>query len=165
MTTHRAFLTQLLEACKDFHWSCRLKQLGPDQGFIVSPPVGKRRPGHETVFIWQPRNHHERKVLAQRCKAAGLPITIVESEVHVEDDNKMAQPPKPSGLTIIDPTASLTSPRSARGELAEGTLDRIRRKINAIADLCAEVVVDLDALAKERSDIDQLKLLLKNIGQ
>lgn len=144
-----------LEACREFNWSVRPK----DAGYIVSPPPRIRRPGFETIFVFAPKDNKERKLLGQRLKSAGLPIKIVETEVTYrevgEDMNKTIVPP--ASATSL-PVAKVTvSPD-------ESTIDRVRRKIHQIADLCAEVSVDLDALAKEREDFVELKALLKKIG-
>lgn len=157
MSNGRTFVLDLLDACKAEHWSVRPK----DSGYVVSPPRATRRPGFEAIFVFTPKDNHERKVLATRLKQAGLPIGIVETEIVKREDKTnmtaIAQPPKvigsPSGKAVtinVEPEPS--------------TIERIRRNVNRIADLCTEVVVDLDKLEKDNERVLQLKQLLKGLG-
>lgn len=143
----RAFLVELLEGCKNSGWSARPK----DKGFIVSPPPNKRRPGFETIYIWACNDNHDQVVLLRRLKQAGLNVNWEEREVTMPKLDTVAPPGRPKEVvTEVVPD--------------ESTIQRIRRKVNAIADMCADVVVDLDSLEKEREQVAQLKALLKQMG-
>lgn len=156
MSNGRKFMLDLIEACKDQRWSVRAK----DSGFIVSPPPALRRPGFETIHVFAPKDNHERKVLGQRLKSAGLPIRVVETEIVTHEDHA----PMPQ-LDTVPPTARPKSQAvTVTAELDTPTIERIRRRVNQIADLCAEVVVELDKLEKEGEDVRKLKQLLKTLG-
>lgn len=151
-------MLDLLDACKSEQWSVRPK----DNGFIVSPPRAARRPGFEAIFVFSPKDNHERRVLATRVKQAGLPISIVETEiVKLEDRTNMTavSAPKPVlGQQLGKPSVTLNI------EPEPSTIERIRRNVNKIADLCTEVAVDLDKLEKDNERVAQLKQLLKGLG-
>lgn len=149
MSNGRTFMLDLLDACKHEHWSARPK----DNGFVVSPPRASRRPGFEAIFIFPPKDNHERKVLATRLKQAGLAISLVETEiVKREDKTNMTAVSKP-----LQAMAITVEPEPS-------TIERIRRNVTKIADLCTEVVVDLDKLEKDNERVAQLKQLLKGLG-
>lgn len=155
MSNGRSFMLDLLDACKAEHWSARPK----DNGFVVSPPHAARRPGFEAIFVFAPKDNHERKVLATRLKQAGLPISIVETEiVKREDKTYMTTTPQPA--KAIGPPKSMT----VNVEPEPSTVERIRRNVNKIADMCTEVTVDLDKLEKDNERVLQLKQLLKGLG-
>lgn len=142
-------MLDLLDACKGEHWSVRPK----DNGFMVSPPRASRRPGFEAIFVFAPKDNHERKVLATRLKQGGLPISIVETEiVRREEKTNMTAATQPQKAVAINI------------EPEPSTIERIRRNVNKIADLCTEVTVDLDKLEKDNERVLQLKQLLKGLG-
>lgn len=157
MSNGRTFMLDLLDACKNEHWSVRPK----DAGFVVSPPHAARRPGFEAIFVFAPKGNHERKVLATRLKQAGLPIAIVETEIVKKEDktNMTAASPPPK---LIGPNSGKTTTVNVEPE--PSTIERIRRNVNKIADLCTEVAVDLDRLEKDNERVMQLKQLLKGLG-
>lgn len=158
MSNGRTFMLDLLDACKQEHWSVRPK----DPGFVVSPPRAGRRPGFEAIFVFAPKDNHERRILATRLKQAGLPISLVENEiVKREDKTNMtaASPPKQTTTALISGKAV-----TVNVEPEVSTTERIRRNVTKISDLCTEVVVDLDKLEKDNERVNQLKQLLKGLG-
>lgn len=150
-------MLDLLDACKHQHWSVRPK----DNGFVVSPPRAVRRPGFEAIFIFAPKDNHERKVLTTRLKQAGLPVTLVETEIVRQEDKPnmtaASQPPNRVGTPSGKPVTVAVEPEPS-------TIERIRRNVIRIADLCTEVTVDLDRLEKDNERVLQLKQLLKGLG-
>ena len=150
-------MLDLLDACKAEHWSVRSK----DNGFVVSPPRAARRPGFEAIFVFAPKDNHERKVLATRLKQAGLPVSIVETEIVKREE-------KTYMTTTSQPAKAVGSPlaksMTVNAEQEPSTIERIRRNVNKIADLCTEVTVDLDKLEKDNERVLQLKQLLKGLG-
>jgi hypothetical protein len=147
-------MMDLVDACKDQRWSVRPK----DNGFVVSPPSKIRRPGFESIFVFAPKDNHERKILAGRLKSAGLPISIVEHEVVPrEERHNMASSPAPA-VPVSTNKATVTV------EPDVSTIERLRRKVLQIADLCTEAVIEIDKLEKEGEDVRKLKQLLKNLG-
>lgn len=142
-------MLDLLDACKAENWSVRSK----DHGFVVSPPRAVRRPGFEAIFVFAPKDNHERKVLATRLKQAGLPVSIVETEIVKRED-------KAHMTATLHPPKAMT----VNVEPEPSTIERIRRNVNKISDLCTEVIVDLDKLEKDNERVLQLKQLLKGLG-
>lgn len=157
MSNGRSFMLDLLDACKAEHWSVRPK----DNGFVVSPPHAARRPGFEAIFVFAPKDNHERKVLATRLKQAGLPVSIVETEI-VKREGKTDMTTTSQPAKVIGSPSAKAMTVNVEPELS--TVERIRRNVNKIADLCTEVTVDLDKLEKDNERVLQLKQLLKGLG-